>query len=151
MSAKWRSTFIPVFNHDNRELIELWKVPFKLRLLNCYLNFIIFPCLIILYSRVVAMKGDFKWWFILTVYFPRGAVLIRAGPQDRISSFWHKVLVYLFHFKNLIGFGLTGSEITRGSVCLFTWLSGFYFTSCIPTVTSVLPFGLLGRSSVTSY
>jgi len=36
------SEFYLVFNHDNRELIELWKVPFKFRLFNCYVNFIIF-------------------------------------------------------------------------------------------------------------
>lgn len=34
-----------------------------------------------------------------------------------------------------MGFGLIGLEVTRGSVCLYMWLSSFYFTSCIPVVT----------------
>jgi len=41
-----------------------------------------------------------------------------------------------------MGFGLIGSKVTRGSVHLSIWLSGFYFTSCILAVTLVPSFRL---------
>jgi len=88
------------------------------------------------------MKRDSRWWFILTVHFPRGAVRFTQDRKIESVAFdvSDSIISFSFHeFNGLWAYWIEGYTRVSSSIYMAIRL---YFTSCILAVTLVPSFRL---------